>query len=537
MSGFQPKSKRAALSDGAMAPGLGFPGKKAAQAQVLNQAPDSIPGMFKPGEFVLPPDTVHAMGGKEALNQVVQATHTPAPSSAMVPRGFKPEVFFANGGAPEDERQRMQNQSAMYVRGAQEAAANRPAAPPAAPTTAPAPAQPSEYGRQMREVGGALADGASWLGKTIVSAPGYGFNSRGAPAAPATAADPAAQNPTDQRLAAGTQQAPATTPAPAPLAAPAPAPAATTQPPSNMIAPGVYKNAPGQYSDNASGMGMPAGFTGQPNAQNMAAADALAGRSQQESMNRVTARGMGSLAQSVSAPTVPHSGNSWQARNDLRNAEVSAKSITQTDRWGKGGDRTATQTYLAALQADAAARGAQPGLDAAAMRENAGIQREGIQQNGATTRTGMTEQGANTRAGARNALEGEELGLKREAAGFTARAAAQAEQLRNTLLDPKATPEQKRQAQQNRQELSGKTDQWKAVALQGGTDAQGNKTESILGAVNERTGEMRRMDGGQGGGAQPSANHLAALKANPKQAAQFDEVYGPGAAARALKGG
>ena len=38
----------------------------------------------------------------------------------------------------------------------------------------------------------------------------------------------------------------------------------------------------------------------------------------------------------------------------------------------------------------------------------------------------------------------------------------------------------------------------KAVALQGGTDAQGNKTERILGAVNERTGEMKRMEG-QGG--------------------------------------
>ena len=39
-----------------------------------------------------------------------------------------------------------------------------------------------------------------------------------------------------------------------------------------------------------------------------------------------------------------------------------------------------------------------------------------------------------------------------------------------------------------------------AAALQGGTAAQGNKTESILGAVNERTGEMRRMNS-----AQPSA--------------------------------
>ena len=54
------------------------------------------------------------------------------------------------------------------------------------------------------------------------------------------------------------------------------------------------------------------------------------------------------------------------------------------------------------------------------------------------------------------------------------------------------------------QELSDKGDSWKAVALQGGTDAQGNKTESILGAVNERTGEMKRMEG-QGGAAGQAA--------------------------------
>ena len=93
-------------------------GAKLAQAQ--NQAPDSIPGMFKPGEFVLPPDTVHAMGGKQALQGVVDATHTPvqasfglnspkasAPQTQAAPQlGLKPEVFFANGGAPEDQLQR-----------------------------------------------------------------------------------------------------------------------------------------------------------------------------------------------------------------------------------------------------------------------------------------------------------------------------------------------------------------------------------------------------------------------------------------------
>lgn len=84
--------------------------KGAKLAQVQNQAPDSIPGMFKPGEFVLPPDTVHAMGGKQALQGVVNATHTPVTPEGTPTAGLglkvpapQPEVFFANGGAPEDQ--------------------------------------------------------------------------------------------------------------------------------------------------------------------------------------------------------------------------------------------------------------------------------------------------------------------------------------------------------------------------------------------------------------------------------------------------
>lgn len=106
------------------------------RARAMNAAPDFIVGMFKPGEFVLPPDTEHAMGGKQALQGVVDATHTPVaggfglrkrpPEPAAKPEpglglhrsmqrsgnpveaprlGLRPKVFFANGGAPEDQIQ------------------------------------------------------------------------------------------------------------------------------------------------------------------------------------------------------------------------------------------------------------------------------------------------------------------------------------------------------------------------------------------------------------------------------------------------
>ena len=102
MFGFQPGRREAQAAE---QPRLGFRprSKAAAFAEAQNQAPDSIPAMVKPGEFVLPPDTVHAMGGAGALQAAVDATHTPAPEQAFVPRGFKPKVFFANGGRPEDQ--------------------------------------------------------------------------------------------------------------------------------------------------------------------------------------------------------------------------------------------------------------------------------------------------------------------------------------------------------------------------------------------------------------------------------------------------
>ena len=266
-----------------------------------------------------------------------------------------------------------------------------------------------------------------------------------------------------------------------------------------MIAPGVYKNAPGQYSDNASGMGMAAGFTGQPNAQNMAAADALAGRSQQESMNRVTARGMGSLAQSVSAPTVPNSSNDWAARNNLRNMEVSAKSITANggrfDQSGRG-DSPEVSAYKAALTNDHALQQAQPGLAAVAMRENAGIQREGMQQEGATTRTGIQEQGSNARAAVSSALQRDEFGLKKEAAGFQTRAAKRLEDLQVGYQSAK-TPEERAGIAQQLRELQGKDApaEWGVQVTPSIKNADGSTTEGSVYRFNKATGQTERVDG------------------------------------------
>lgn len=79
-----------------------------AKVAAMNQAPDTVPIMAKPGEYVLPVDTVHALGGAQQLDSVVDATHTPAPEAAVVPEGQQPQFFFSNGGqVPEEDKGRL----------------------------------------------------------------------------------------------------------------------------------------------------------------------------------------------------------------------------------------------------------------------------------------------------------------------------------------------------------------------------------------------------------------------------------------------
>ncbi len=496
-----------------------------------------VPVNLSNGEFKMPPEQVHAIG-VQALDQAKNATHTPVRGFAPVARPEEPRQFFVNGGVVEDERKKqMQNQTATVT---------APQVPKTAAAFSEKPAQVSPSALYMQDrtqelkdqVGhGNYAQAAGTAARTavqglgmygieladkaitpMVSAArgfGHGLIGSGANAATPTSdvtpsvapgAPPAipAPSPADQRLDAGTQATPATAPT-ADLTA-----AAQGAPDAKQVMSGVYRSG-SSYSDSAQGAVDGAAPRGLPTAQNLAAAEALAQRSQQESMSRVSAQQPAGFAPTgMQAPTVRHSGNDWQSRNDLRNAMVSATSIMNDggkwDKHGKGVVSPERAYAMGLAQTDATLRGAQPGVDVVAMRENAGIQREGMQQFGATDRAARGFAVDQQRIG----IEGRRVDSETEARGFQVRQAQQQEQLRNTLIDPNATPQQKAQAQAALQALSGKGDSWKAVALQGGTDAQGNKTESILGAVNERTGEMKRMD--QGGG-----NQALPLPQNPSE--------------------
>lgn len=216
-------------------------------------------------------------------------------------------------------------------------------------------------------------------------------------------------------------------PAPASTMPSTSVPGAPSGAPENQVAPGIYQHGRGQYSDNPNGMGMPAGFTGHPNAQNMAAADNLAAR---ESLRGAAGA---SFPGRPSMPVPGNSSNSWQARNDLRNLRVGASSITNDKRWGGEGSKSPdVQAYLAAQNADTALRGGMDPGSVARTNAAASMYASDNSLRGATASAGASRASAEARLrydmnkDARDfSLRAEETGLKRRDSDRAARASEQ----------------------------------------------------------------------------------------------------------------
>lgn len=193
-------------------------------------------------------------------------------------------------------------------------------------------------------------------------------------------------------------------PAPAPVAAPA-APAGALSRAASYVAP-----AP-EASLAARAMSAPP----QPrpledrsiSTQSMDAAQSLARRGAADAMAQ-----MPNAPAPVQTPVVQNSDNSWQARNNLRNLEVSASSIMNNGgRWDQHkGPSPESLAYRAAVETDNALRGSAPALAMQGMKEQGDTQRAGLQvtassanaaadRMGALDRTLITERGNNSRAG------------------------------------------------------------------------------------------------------------------------------------------
>lgn len=520
-----------------------------------------IPVQLSNGEYKLPPEQVHAVG-VQALNQAKAATHTPVAS------GFQPEQaqhFFADGGVVTDEERRRRNSfgdaSAAHsnagvtgpnVRSPASAAAiaqipSQDASGPA-PVT-PAPVQPQTASDRAaigsawdtakgasEDAGRALADVAALPLRGVVGA----YDStvvRGMRAAGLNAGylsphlvpngvDPASMTPfTDQkRLSAGAAPlanasgaAPATpptvpaaaaavppgkaagaapdpaTPAPTAAAAAGGLPAGVTQP-----QPGVFRKG-NSYSDSVAGLnGVSTAAIPSASAAGFnpaAAATAMGGPQQNDS---------------VSAPTVAHSGNDWAERNRLRNLAVSANSITNNGgrfderRDGRGrmpsgmGMSPDQAAYMEAIKADEGARGQQAGLESTAMQQSGLMKREGVQQAGANARAALSESGQNARANSTNALAAGRDAFDQQVKGFDVRAAQQQEALRGRY-DAAKTPAEREAIAKQIRDMAGKaeTADWGVQVTPATKNADGSTTEGSVIRYNKRTGETEQVQSGK----------------------------------------
>ena len=286
---------------------------------------------------------------------------------------------------------------------------------------------------------------------------------------------------------------------------------------------GVYKHGEGQYSDNAQGMGLPQNL-GQPSAQNMQAANNLAGQEQKRSVMSVMRE------QQQTAPQqniqMPRQENAYEreARQRERNRIMG---LLQTPMTGDPRrDLTASQRQQLVAQLGQESQ-----------------ERQSTERNLVDfTRQQMSDQTqrytTDTNAGVgqqRNLVDAARLSMDQQTQGFANRAAAQQEQLRNTVLDEQATPEQRNTAQRNLAALTGRTStenlsnnfmRRKVPVLNDKGFPTGEQREDI---VDLRTGRVLEAPA-----VPPGA--IAELRRNPQLAAQFDAKFGPGAS-RAYLGG
>ena len=535
-------------------------------AEALGELGKPVPVALSNGEYQMPPEQVHAVG-VETLNQIKDATHTP------VARGFNPgqapqrdesRLFLNQGGSPVDEERKRRDALVNQI----PTGGNPPAPPATAP--APAPALSTQAQRDRAAIGGAwntvkgvsedagraIADVATLVPRGLVGAydsavvrpmRAAGMNAAYlSPSLVPDGVDPASMTPfTDQKrmreaaapapnagagAGRGSVNPPAVVPsAPAAqtsLAGDAYMPGADANarpmfdtpaaPASNQVMPGVYQHGRGQYSDNPAGMGFAPG-AGNPSANNIAAADALASRSAADVAGLVAAQDARGF-QPQQAPQVRHSGNDWQARNDLRNLEVSASSITNQPRWsGQGGRQAAgsvppaVAAYQAALQTDAELRRAVPSMDQMAMRENAATQRTGMQEQGSNARNtldntvrmadvgvrGFDAQTRRANDARRASVDERRMTLDENTGNISIRAAQRLESLQTRYAEAKTDADRAKIAREIR-DLSGKSDEtadWAVQVTPQTKNPDGSTSEGSVIRYNKRTGEVQTVNG------------------------------------------
>lgn len=510
----------------------------------------TVPANVSNGEYQLPPEQVHAIG-MQTLDQMRNATHDFVPEKGLgfnpkefaalkasqeptenPTRGFKPksqrnndkpELYFANGTPGDDDDfnpiKGLYNANVGAAKGL------------VGGLLVPFGAAADSLRAAGRHAAGAETDPNTKLRYTEANAQnsneGFEQMQRGmrqfAGLKKAPDPQPAAiqPKPATAALPAGTAaQATNTTPNPlTPTTAPQDQGAATNNsvpPPTGQpLANNVIRDG-----DSFSGSNIGAGYTinGKPSglgnpqatsAQNQAAVQNLMDRTPEFGKGFYANAGQDfQAARQAAAVNAAQQlqGRQYEDRQRIENDLRMAKSAMPVG--GARGQTKTQQENISNLQGQLAGVGNQQydqfKTDAT---NNAALQKQLLGDQAATARTAMTEAGANSRNASDNSterdkfltsndLENRKFGSEQQLRNFEV-AKQQRQQKLYEQYDNATTPQEKSLAAQQIQELSGKGDSWKGIALQGGVDANGVKTDSVLAAVNERTGEMKRMDGGQ----------------------------------------
>ena len=467
---------------------------------------DSIPAQLSDGEFVLPADTVKAVGVKR-LRTLIKDTHQPS----LAP---KRRNHLANGDMPVDPNKpkpasfgdaaaATANPGVTQVQPARDAISQIPSGGyPSAPK-----ADGSQDSWRNTDLGRNISNTLSALpgigGVGRVAATG-GALSKGINAG-AGAVDGASRLLVagDGMLSGGRAtpiNAVPTTPRPVSNAMDTDSISASASIASSSPQSGNVTRVGNSYSGaNVAGEvsinGRAPGSGGGPiSAQNMTAANGLA-QSQKEvsqARNGIDAQASTDASAQFSAPTIAHSGNDWAARQRLKNLETSASSIMNTTRWGGKGAlaNPDVQNFIDASRADLAAQSKAPELQLKTNEINAGLQR-----------TAMAEAGANTREAGRSAVDRGRLALDTGTQAIKNRSleridGAQQEYLNAETAQARATATDRLRA------LSGQREEspWKAVATRGERRSDGSEAEGGVSLYNTQTAEVR------GSSQKPAAN-------------------------------
>jgi len=167
---------------------------------------------------------------------------------------------------------------------------------------------------------------------------------------------------------------------------------------------------------------------------------------------------------------INHSGNDWEAENNLKNLRTSASSIFNK-RGPRGAPSVEEMAYMKALDADFAARN---GNNPAAI--------EAMKQQGDIQQTGMRESGENARSGRRDGIAAElgrgQLDLQRNAQGFTTRQLERQEKYQ-AEYDAAKTQEERATIAQKIRDLSGKNGQDGRYQLVRGEQVYDDKAQAL----------------------------------------------------------